>query len=53
MEVLTVMFCGFFSGGGFESEANYSQWRRVHKPLERYGSLHDSVSKLLEGKIIL
>lgn len=36
-------------GGGFESEANYSQWRRVHKPLERYGSLHDSVSKLLEA----
>lgn len=22
-------------GGGFESEANYPQWRRIHKALER------------------
>lgn len=24
-------------GGGFESEANYPQWRKIHKAIERWG----------------
>ncbi|XP_072042296.1 myotubularin-related protein 9-like isoform X2 [Amphiura filiformis] len=36
-------------GGGFETEAHYPQWRRVHKPLERYGVLQDSLCKLVEA----
>lgn len=39
----------FLSGGGFEIESHYPQWRRVHKPLEKYSTLQESLSKLLEG----
>ncbi|XP_071959434.1 myotubularin-related protein 9-like isoform X1 [Antedon mediterranea] len=36
-------------GGGFESESNYSQWRRINKPLEKYSNLQESFVKLLEA----
>lgn len=31
-------------GGGFEQEANYPQWRRIHKAIERcvFNSSHDN-----------
>ncbi|XP_033640432.1 myotubularin-related protein 9-like isoform X2 [Asterias rubens] len=36
-------------GGGFETEAHYPQWRRVHKPLDRFSSLQESLTKLMEA----
>ncbi|TKS76058.1 Myotubularin-related protein 9 [Collichthys lucidus] len=36
-------------GGGFESEANYPQWRRIHKALERSNVLQESLIKLVEA----
>ncbi|XP_061610463.1 myotubularin-related protein 9 isoform X1 [Phyllopteryx taeniolatus] len=36
-------------GGGFESEANYPQWRRIHKAIERSGVLQESLIKLVEA----
>ncbi|XP_061668048.1 myotubularin-related protein 9 isoform X2 [Syngnathoides biaculeatus] len=36
-------------GGGFESEANYPQWRRIHKAVERSGVLQESLIKLVEA----
>uniref|UniRef100_A0AAQ5ZQV6 Myotubularin-related protein 9 n=1 Tax=Amphiprion ocellaris TaxID=80972 RepID=A0AAQ5ZQV6_AMPOC len=36
-------------GGGFELEANYPQWRRIHKALERSNVLQDSLIKLVEA----
>ncbi|XP_028857836.1 myotubularin-related protein 9 [Denticeps clupeoides] len=36
-------------GGGFEQEANYPQWRRIHKTIERYSVLQDSLIKLVEA----
>ncbi|CAH1776264.1 unnamed protein product [Owenia fusiformis] len=36
-------------GGGYESEAHYSQWRRIHQPVERHTVLHESLIKLLEA----
>lgn len=32
-------------GGGFEQEAHYPQWRRIHKAIERYTSLLSGISK--------
>ena len=29
-------------GGGFETEANYPQWRRIHKAIERWVLTRDS-----------
>lgn len=36
-------------GGGFELEAHYPLWRRVHKPISRYTVFSDSLSKLIEA----
>ncbi|XP_056437309.1 myotubularin-related protein 9 isoform X1 [Gadus chalcogrammus] len=36
-------------GGGFETEANYPQWRRIHKAIERSNVLQDSLVKLVEA----
>ncbi|KAG9337466.1 hypothetical protein JZ751_028656 [Albula glossodonta] len=36
-------------GGGFEQEANYPQWRRIHKAIERWSILQESLIKLVEA----
>uniref|UniRef100_A0A6I8PE04 Myotubularin related protein 9 n=1 Tax=Ornithorhynchus anatinus TaxID=9258 RepID=A0A6I8PE04_ORNAN len=36
-------------GGGFEQEAHYPQWRRIHKAVERYPILQESLIKLVEA----
>ncbi|KAI4541981.1 hypothetical protein MJG53_020459 [Ovis ammon polii x Ovis aries] len=36
-------------GGGFEQEAHYPQWRRIHKSIERYHILQESLIKLVES----
>uniref|UniRef100_A0A8C5MCW4 Myotubularin-related protein 9 n=1 Tax=Leptobrachium leishanense TaxID=445787 RepID=A0A8C5MCW4_9ANUR len=36
-------------GGGFEQEACYPQWRRIHKSIERYNILQESFIKLVEA----
>ncbi|KAK5880244.1 hypothetical protein CesoFtcFv8_023292 [Champsocephalus esox] len=36
-------------GGGIESEANYPQWRRIHKAVERSNVLQESLIKLVEA----
>uniref|UniRef100_H3ASG8 Myotubularin-related protein 9 n=1 Tax=Latimeria chalumnae TaxID=7897 RepID=H3ASG8_LATCH len=38
-------------GGGFEQEAHYPQWRRIHRSIERYRShiLQESLIKLVEA----
>jgi myotubularin-related protein 9 len=35
-------------GGGFESDSNYSLWKRSNYHLDRYDTLHSSFSKLVE-----
>ncbi|XP_029114268.1 myotubularin-related protein 9 isoform X2 [Scleropages formosus] len=37
------------TGGGFESKANYSPWRRLHRHLDRGKVLQDSLTKLVEA----
>ncbi|XP_035380057.1 myotubularin-related protein 9 [Electrophorus electricus] len=36
-------------GGGFEQEANYPQWRRIHKAIERTNILQESLIKIVEA----
>ncbi|KAL0967099.1 hypothetical protein UPYG_G00247800 [Umbra pygmaea] len=36
-------------GGGIESEANYPQWRRIHKAIERFTTLQESLIKLVDA----
>ncbi|GAB6019226.1 Carrier protein, mitochondrial [Chamberlinius hualienensis] len=36
-------------GGGFEPEVHYPNWRRVHKAIDRYHVLMDSLCKLIEA----
>lgn len=36
-------------GGGFEQEAYYPQWRRIHKSIERFNILQESMIKLVEA----
>ncbi|KAK6167642.1 hypothetical protein SNE40_021620 [Patella caerulea] len=36
-------------GGGYEPEANYSRWRRIHQPIERHQAFHDSLIKMIEA----
>ncbi|XP_068089329.1 myotubularin-related protein 9 [Hyperolius riggenbachi] len=36
-------------GGGFEQEAYYPQWRRIHKTIERFNILQESFIKLVEA----
>ncbi|XP_073442477.1 myotubularin-related protein 9 isoform X2 [Dendrobates tinctorius] len=36
-------------GGGFEPEAYYPQWRRIHKTIERFNILQESLIKLVEA----
>ncbi|XP_069831917.1 myotubularin-related protein 9 [Dendropsophus ebraccatus] len=36
-------------GGGFEQEAYYPQWRRIHKAIERFNILQESLIKLVEA----
>ncbi|XP_002742067.2 myotubularin-related protein 9 [Saccoglossus kowalevskii] len=36
-------------GGGVETEAHYPQWRRIHRAIERYYVLQESLVKLIEG----
>lgn len=36
-------------GGGFESEANYPQWRRIHKAIERWKVVSGSIKQELWG----
>lgn len=37
-------------GGGFEQEAHYPQWRRIHKAIERYTSLPPQFSSLVSPR---
>ena len=36
-------------GGGYESEINYTGWRRICKSIDRYHFFLDSYSKLMEA----
>ncbi|XP_063771159.1 myotubularin-related protein 9 isoform X2 [Pseudophryne corroboree] len=36
-------------GGGFEQDAYYPQWRRIHKSIERFNILQESMIKLVEA----
>jgi myotubularin-related protein 9 len=36
-------------GGGYELEVHYPQWRRIHQPVERRQSFHDSLIKMIEA----
>ncbi|KAM6123316.1 myotubularin-related protein 9 [Pterocles gutturalis] len=36
-------------GGGFEQEVHYPQWRRIHKCIERFNILQESLIKLVEA----
>ncbi|GAV03383.1 hypothetical protein RvY_13812 [Ramazzottius varieornatus] len=36
-------------GGGYELEIYYSQWKRIHHPLERWTNLHESLTKLTDA----
>ncbi|KAL1132090.1 hypothetical protein AAG570_010048 [Ranatra chinensis] len=36
-------------GGGFEAEAHYPQWKRIHNPIDRWPTLLDSLTKLVEA----
>lgn len=36
-------------GGGFESEHRYPLLRRVHRPIDRYNTIADSLQKLVEA----
>ncbi|XP_041105820.1 myotubularin-related protein 9-like isoform X1 [Polyodon spathula] len=36
-------------GGGFELEAHYPQWRRIHKSIERSNILQEGLIKLVEA----
>ncbi|KAK7475886.1 hypothetical protein BaRGS_00032854 [Batillaria attramentaria] len=36
-------------GGGYEPEAHYPQWRRIHQPIERRQAFHDSLIKMIEA----
>uniref|UniRef100_A0A8C4QHW5 Myotubularin-related protein 9 n=1 Tax=Eptatretus burgeri TaxID=7764 RepID=A0A8C4QHW5_EPTBU len=36
-------------GGGFEPDAHYPQWRRIHRSIERPQGLQESFMKLLEA----
>ncbi|XP_075057310.1 myotubularin-related protein 9 [Mixophyes fleayi] len=36
-------------GGGFEQDAYYPQWRRIHKSIERFHILQESMIKLVEA----
>ncbi|XP_041361459.1 myotubularin-related protein 9-like [Gigantopelta aegis] len=36
-------------GGGYEPEAHYPQWRRIHQPVERKQAFHDSLIKMVEA----
>ncbi|NWR87759.1 MTMR9 protein, partial [Furnarius figulus] len=36
-------------GGGFEQEVHYPQWRRIHKAIERFNILQESLIKLVEA----
>ncbi|NP_001088751.1 myotubularin related protein 9 L homeolog [Xenopus laevis] len=36
-------------GGGIEQEAHYPQWRRIHKSIERFNILQESLIKLVEA----
>lgn len=38
-----------FAGGGYEPEAHYPQWRRIHQSIERRHAFHDSLIKMIEG----
>lgn len=40
-------------GGGYEPELHYPNWRRVHKPIDRHHVLLDSLTKLMDGKILI
>ena len=39
----------YISGGGYEPEVHYSQWKRLNQPIERRQVFHDSLIKLIEG----
>ncbi|XP_054724545.1 myotubularin-related protein 9-like [Uloborus diversus] len=36
-------------GGGFEPDVNYPLWKRMHKPIDRYFNLLESLTKLVEA----
>lgn len=44
-------------GGGYEPDAHYPQWKRIHKTLDKIsncnGALIDSFSKLMEGTYLI
>lgn len=37
------------TGGGYEPDAHYSHWRRIHQSIEKRQTFHESLIKLLEG----
>lgn len=36
-------------GGGFEPDVHYPLWKRMHKPIDRYFNLLESLTKLVEA----
>lgn len=52
MLVAMSFIISLYLGGGYELEAHYPQWRRIHQSIERRQSFHDSLIKMIEGKII-
>ncbi|GFU50483.1 myotubularin-related protein 9 [Nephila pilipes] len=36
-------------GGGFEPDVHYPLWKRMHKPIDRYFNLLESLTKLIEA----
>ncbi|XP_048730213.1 myotubularin-related protein 9-like isoform X2 [Ostrea edulis] len=36
-------------GGGYEPDAHYSHWRRIHQSIEKRQTFHESLIKLLEA----
>ena len=40
-------------GGGFELGMYYPQWKRAYKPIERDSVLLDSLTKLMEGMLVV
>lgn len=41
-----------FIGGGYEPDAHYSHWRRIHQSIEKRQTFHESLIKMLEGQCL-
>lgn len=42
-----------FIGGGYEPDAHYSHWRRIHQSIEKRQTFHESLIKMLEGQCLI